>query len=226
MLDSMTEEEVDVYKEENPDFVPLFEIDVLDILDQRAKLSESTAVSTLDAESLPSPSLKALVELNQASTNLKRDLTLTQRAQATELNLGTQGALHVVLIAKHLPNSFRTQLKSYCSHTRMFLHGHTLTCHGSTHSFITTKLQYPLAVSSSMLLGHSDIGRPGVKWARPTKPFIYMPFFGMYGCVGVLLRIVSVCPFILGVLSIFLLFILSSSFSFCNRSFFFFYFFL
>ena len=77
MLDGMTEEDVDVYQEENPDFVPLFEIDILDILEQCVELSKS---------------LVALTELDQASTNLERDLTLSQKVQATkleELNLGT-----------------------------------------------------------------------------------------------------------------------------------------
>ena len=82
MLEGMTEEEVDVYQEENPDFVPLFEIDILDILYQRAQLSESTVVSALDAESLPSPSLEALVELDQASIKLECDLTLSTKGSS------------------------------------------------------------------------------------------------------------------------------------------------
>ena len=64
MLDGMTEEDVDVYQEENPDFVPKFEIDVLDVLHQHKKLSESTTVFALDAELLPSPLPKALAELD------------------------------------------------------------------------------------------------------------------------------------------------------------------
>jgi hypothetical protein len=95
MLEGLTEEEANTFLQENPTLVPLYEIDVV-------KKVESYQYST-DAN-------EAVIELGRAREALERELAVSQRVRATELeelNLGTAEEPRNVLVAKELDADFK-----------------------------------------------------------------------------------------------------------------------
>jgi hypothetical protein len=74
MLEGLTEEEADVFLQENPTLVPLYEIDVVK-----------------EAEPYQTSEEAAVIELGRAREALERELVVCQRVRSTELeelNLG------------------------------------------------------------------------------------------------------------------------------------------
>jgi hypothetical protein len=96
MLEGLIEEEADTFLQENPTLVPLYEIDIVK-----------------EAEPYQISEEAAIVELGRAREALERELAVSQRVRATELeelNLGTMEEPRNVLIAKELDTEFKEQL--------------------------------------------------------------------------------------------------------------------
>ena len=109
LVEGLTEEEVTTYQEANPDFVPLFKIEVLE-------LPSSPPQPTLQVKppkGTESLSRDAVAELKMAITAIRAELAKSRRIQATELeelNLRTPKAPHKILIASQLPLPFWQEL--------------------------------------------------------------------------------------------------------------------
>ena len=106
MLEGLEDEELERYLDENPRIVPLFEIDVAGTADSYASPSANTGQ---DDE----PGEEALAELQRAQEAFEREMEISRRVAATELeevNMGTTAEPRTLSIAKNLPPSTRTEL--------------------------------------------------------------------------------------------------------------------
>ena len=97
MLEGLADEEVDRYLEENPKIVPLFEVDVADAV-------SPYIVHPDDASE--EPDQDAIRDLRQAQEALEREMAVSQRVKASQLeevNLGTDEETRPVHVAKEMP---------------------------------------------------------------------------------------------------------------------------
>ena len=96
MLEGFVDEEVDQYLQENPKIVPLFEIDV----------AEAVAPYIMQPENADEELNKeAIRELRQVQEALEKELAVSQRVKASQLeevNLGTAEDAILVHIAKEM----------------------------------------------------------------------------------------------------------------------------
>ena len=96
MLEGLADEEEDQYLQDNPKIVPLFEIDVAEAVSPYVLQPDET-----DAE----PDKEAIRELRQAQEALEREMAVSQRVKASQLeevNLGTAEEAKPVHIAKEM----------------------------------------------------------------------------------------------------------------------------
>ena len=96
MLAGLADEEVDRYLEENPRIVPLFEVDVAEAVSPYIVQTE---------EAGEEPDKDALWELRQAQEALEREMAVSQRVKASQLeevNLGTGEEARPVHVAKEM----------------------------------------------------------------------------------------------------------------------------
>ena len=106
MLEGLEDEELERYLDENPRIVPLFEIDVRGTANSYACPTESTGQED-------EPGEDALAELQRAQEAFEREMEISRRVAATELeevNMGTIAEPRTISIAKNLPPSTRTEL--------------------------------------------------------------------------------------------------------------------
>ena len=104
MLEGLADEEVDQYLQENPKIVPLFEIDV----------AEAVAPYIMQPEDADEePDKEAIRELRQAQEALEKELAVSQRVKASQLeevNLGTAEDARPVHIAKEMTPERKTAM--------------------------------------------------------------------------------------------------------------------
>ena len=96
-MDGLGDEEVDRYLEEHPKIVPLFEVDITEAM---------TPYVTNQEKESDEPDQEAIQELHQAQESLEREMTISQRVKASQLeevNLGTNGKPRPVNVAKEMP---------------------------------------------------------------------------------------------------------------------------
>ena len=103
MLEGLPDEEVDRYLEEHPRIVPLFEVDI------------TAAVEPYITTPGPDePDQAAIRELRQAQESLEREMTISQRVKASQLeevDLGTTDKPRPVNVAKELPKEEKKVLR-------------------------------------------------------------------------------------------------------------------
>ena len=95
MLEGLPDEEVDRYLEEHPQIVPLFEVDITAAVEPYITMPEPDE-----------PDKAAIRELRQAQEALEREMTISQRVKASQLeevDLGTTEKPRAVKVAKELP---------------------------------------------------------------------------------------------------------------------------
>ena len=83
MLDGLVDEEVNRYLEEHPKIVPLFEVDITEAI---------IPYVTNPRKESDEPDQEAIWELRQAQESLEREMTISQRVKASQLekmDLGT-----------------------------------------------------------------------------------------------------------------------------------------
>ena len=104
MLEGLADEEVDQYLQENPKIVPLFEIDV----------AEAVSPYILQPkENDEEPDKEVIRELRQAQEALEREMAVSQRVKASQLeevNLGTTEEARPVHIAKEMTPDNKTAM--------------------------------------------------------------------------------------------------------------------
>ena len=99
MLEGLEDDELERYLDQNPRIVPLFKIDVWGTVDSYAFPTESTGQED-------EPGEDALAELQRAQEAFEREMEISRRVAATELeevNMGTIAEPHTISIAKNLP---------------------------------------------------------------------------------------------------------------------------
>ena len=104
MLEGLADEEVDQYLQENPKIVPLFEIDVAEAVSPYILQPEEN-----DEE----PDKEVIRELRQAQEALEREMVVSQRVKASQLeevNLGTTEDARPVHIAKEMTPDNKTAM--------------------------------------------------------------------------------------------------------------------
>ena len=104
MLEGLADEEVDQYLQENPKIVPLFEIDVAEAVSPYILQPEEN-----DEE----PDKEVIRELRQAQEALEREMVVSQRVKASQLeevNLGTTEDARPVHIAKEMTPDNKTTM--------------------------------------------------------------------------------------------------------------------
>ena len=104
MLEGLADEEVDQYLQENPKIVPLFEIDVAEAVSPYILQPEEN-----DEE----PDKEVIRELRQAQEALEREMAVSQRVKASQLeevNLGTTEDARPVHIAKEMTPDNKTAM--------------------------------------------------------------------------------------------------------------------
>ena len=104
MLKGLAVEEVDQYLQENPKIVPLFEIDVVEAVSPYILQPEENDEER-DKEVIP--------ELRQAQEALEREMAVSQRVKASQLeevNLGTTNEARPVHIAKEMTPDNKTAM--------------------------------------------------------------------------------------------------------------------
>ena len=97
MFDGLADEEVDRYLEEHPKIVPLFEIDITKIV---------IPYVTNQGKESEKPAQEVIWELHQAQESLEREMTISQRVKASQLqavDLGTDDKPTPVNVAKEMP---------------------------------------------------------------------------------------------------------------------------
>ena len=96
MLEGLSDEEVDQYLEEHPKIVPLFEVNI------------TTAVGPyITSPESDEPDQEEIRELRQAQESLEKEMTISQRVKASQLeevDLGTKDKPRPVNVAKEMPN--------------------------------------------------------------------------------------------------------------------------
>ena len=106
MLEGLEDEELELYLDENPRIVPLFEIDVGETTDSYASPIESTGHDDKLGEA-------AIAELQWAQEAFEREMEILRRVAATELEeikVGTTDDPRTISIAKNLPPTTRTTM--------------------------------------------------------------------------------------------------------------------
>ena len=96
MLDGLPDEEIDRYLEEHPKIIPLFEVDITAAVRPYITSPESDE-----------PDQEAFRELRQAQESLEKEMTISQRVKASQLeevDLGTKDKPRPVNVAKEMPN--------------------------------------------------------------------------------------------------------------------------
>ena len=96
MLEGLPDEEIDRYMEEHPKIVPLFEVDIT--------AAVGPYITTPEPDE---PDQAAIRELRQAQESLEREMTISQRVKASQLeevDLGTMDKPRPVKVAKELPD--------------------------------------------------------------------------------------------------------------------------
>ena len=96
MLEGLPDEEIDRYLEEHPKIVPLFEVDITAAVRPYITSPESDE-----------PDQEAIRELRQAQESLEKEMTISQRVKASQLeevDLGTKDKPRPVNVAKEMPN--------------------------------------------------------------------------------------------------------------------------
>ena len=105
MLEGLADEEVNQYLQENPKIVPLFEINVAEAVSPYILQPE---------ENNEEPYKEVIRELRQAQEALEREMAMSQRVKASQLeevNLGTTEDVRPVHITKEMtPNNKTTMI--------------------------------------------------------------------------------------------------------------------
>ena len=97
MLEVLVDEEVDRYLEEHSKIVPLFEVDITKAVGPYV---------TNSGKELDEPDQEAIRVLRQVQETLEREMTISQRVKASQLeevDLGTNDKPKLVNVAKEMP---------------------------------------------------------------------------------------------------------------------------
>ena len=97
MLDGLTDDKVDRYLDEHPKIVPLFEVDMAEAV---------TSYLTYRGKEFDEPDQEAIRELRQAQESLKREMVISQRIKASQLeevDLGIGEGPKPINVAREMP---------------------------------------------------------------------------------------------------------------------------
>ena len=97
MLEGLPDEKIDRHLEEHPKIVPLFEVDII--------AAVGPYITSLESDE---PDQAAIRELRQAQESLEKEMTISQRVKASQLeevDLGTTDKPRPVNVAKEMPHA-------------------------------------------------------------------------------------------------------------------------
>ena len=97
MLDGLADDEVNRHLHEHPKIVPLFEVDVTEAV---------TPYVTYQGREFDEPDQEAIRELRQAQESLKREMVISQRIKASQLeevDLGIGEGPKPINVAREMP---------------------------------------------------------------------------------------------------------------------------
>ena len=98
MLEGLTEEEAERYFSDHENIIPLYEVNVVELAGPyQTEFSQE----------------RAEIEMGQSREVLEKELAVSQRVKTTaleEVDIGEEGHQRPVLVAKDLPDAFKTEL--------------------------------------------------------------------------------------------------------------------